>query len=260
VSPAHYSFHGSETHRLTDTTLWLCCAGNAAEYRGIHCLQQVLMAQTCCPLLTQLSMADNHAGLSILEFLGTSILRTRELQLAALDVSNNDVDLVDGPSVLYLTNAVITLSTLLELDLSFNPLNDDGAFHFLSKAWPLVKRAERDVLPLRRLAIQHASIGNRTLQFIGELMQSGRLLHLEALFVGMNEGSGKVGISSILEALTKGEVRVESTDCASSVVPALRELSAPLNRFGNDGMIAIMNTAVVGGFKQLKVRSGTSFI
>lgn len=86
-------------------------------------------------------------------------------------------------------------------------------------------------------------------------MQSGRLVHLEALYVGMNEGSSKVGITSILEALTMGEVRVESTDCASSVVPALKELSVPLNRFGNDGMIAIMNTAVVGGFKQLQVNN-----
>ena len=93
-------------------------------------MQQVLLGGAC-PLLQQLSLSDNHAGLSALEFLGTSILKNREQQLTSLDLSTNDVDLADTLSVHYLTNAVINLSTLRELDLSFNPLNDDGAFRWV---------------------------------------------------------------------------------------------------------------------------------
>lgn len=85
-------------------------------------------------------------------------------------------------------------------------------------------------------------------------MCSGRLRYLEALYVGMNEASGKVAIERILDALCVGETKVESVDKSSSLVPFLRELSVPLNRFGNEGLQSIMNAAVVGGFKQLEVR------
>mmetsp|Transcript_13704 Transcript_13704/g.20520 ORF Transcript_13704/g.20520 Transcript_13704/m.20520 type:complete len:521 (+) Transcript_13704:105-1667(+) len=225
-------------------------ARNHASYNGIHSIQHSLLSK-CCPELETLVIADNHGEISVLELICSPLIKKRP-QLTALDISNNNVSLIDSDSVSLIMKSTININSLRSLDLSFNPLDDVGAFRLLSQMWPLEVKTQ-DIILIENLTIQHSEIGNKTFGYIGDLMKKGRLRNLVSLSLGMNNATGKVGVSSILEALCMGEGRVESSTAASEVLPNFRKLYIPLNRLSNEGLIAVMNVAVVGGFKHLEV-------
>jgi hypothetical protein len=139
------------------------------------------------------------------------------------------------------------------MDLSFNPLEDEGMHTLLSCSWGGGGAPNNC---LRHLLHVNCNIGNKTFAYLGDLLKTKHFQHLETLSLGMNNGLGRAGISCILEALCPAEARLESSSAkdvaTAAAVPALKHLLVPLNNFNDEGLLAIMGAALQGGFSQLE--------
>jgi hypothetical protein len=243
---------------------------NSAQAIGVSCLYQALCAVDCCPLLERLSLAANRAEGAVLDFLCGQVLRSRPA-LTFLDLSDNNVCLAEGDASLTLRSNAPRLDTLHSLDLSFNPLEDAGMHTLLSCAWPLPALTATSKNCLRHLILVNCNIGNKTFAYIGDLLQTSHFRLLETLSLGMNQGRGGAGLSGILEALCPLEARIEqrppppnttadtatadTTMAASSgaaPVLALKHLLLNFNNFNNEGLLAVMNAAMLGAIAGLE--------
>lgn len=196
------------------------------------------MHSPCCPHLEQLSLASNRSEASVLDILHSSSFKQRP-QFNILDISNNDLCLTDTDALAIITRGVVEMCRIVTLDLSFNPLSDDGCFRFLRAVWPL--SVPNHNLPLQNFILQNCELSNRSCDYIGELMLRGDMPDLQRLSLGMNNCQA-VGIEKIMAAVCKCTV-------------SLKSLLLPYNKLGNDGFMVIVNAVVIGGgFDQLEVQ------
>lgn len=212
--------------------------GNRGRYRGIHCLQQCLLASPIpSPLLENLSLSDNFGEISVLEFLCSDVLRTRP-RLICLDISQNSLSLSDIEAInLLQRKKSLNLYMLQSLDLSFNPLSDESFHSFLQMIWPLsspsspVRQFSRQYsldspqrqksslkmkqrIHLQTLSINHSQIGNKCFTYLGCLLNEGRFSQLRSLSLGMNNATGQDGIEMILTALLPYQIeKNNSQEC-----------------------------------------------
>ena len=195
------------------------------------------MHSPCCVHLEQLSLASNRSEASVLDILHSSSFKQRP-KFNILDVSNNDLCLTDSDALAVIAKGVVEMCRVVTLDLSFNPLSDDGFFRFLSAVWPL--SVPNHSLPLQNFILQNCELSNRSCDYIGELMLRGDMPDLQRLSLGMNNCQA-VGIEKIMAAV-----------CNNTV--SLKSLLLPYNKLGNDGFMVIVNAVVIGGgFDKLEV-------
>jgi len=234
---------------------------NAALSSGIDCLNKTLCDVECCPLLRTLCVASNRAELCIVDLLCGQLLIARP-NLKSLDISDNSTCLMDGNAVVTMKSNKPRLNSLSMLDLSFNPLQDAGMHALLSCAWP-TRPPPNCQSCLQHLLLVNCSIGNKTFALLGDLLKTKLFPRLETLSLGMNDGLGRTGIESLLEAMSPPQMQmcVGNEDepameiCASAraaSLPSLKHLLLPLNNLKDEGLLAIMSAALLGAFSQLE--------
>ena len=247
----------------------------------MKCLYQALCSPECCPLLEQVSLASNRAEQSVLDYLCGQVLRARP-SLTFLDISDNNICLAEGKAIVTMKSNKPQLNTLQTLDLSFNPVEDEGMHMLFKCGWGMKREEKASLSPTPNICLQHlllvnCNIGNKTFAYIGDLLKTKHFQHLETLSLGINNGVGRAGILPILEAMCPPEARLErfspstthsiiqievaqqdSTQLPVPVtttvlaVPTLRHLWLPLNNFADEGLLAIMGAALQGGFRCLE--------
>jgi len=105
-------------------------------YTAIHKLKLMLHKdRTFLPSLCGLNLASTNAGCAALEFFEWKFLRTRPL-LEMMDISGNNISLIDDETSKLLARAAITWLNIHTVDLSFNPLSDDGMLRILKCVMP----------------------------------------------------------------------------------------------------------------------------
>ena len=224
---------------------------NYAQDVGINCLYQALCTEDVCPLLETLMLAGNRAEQSMIDILCGSFVRSRS-SLTHIDISDNNTCLSDGKSCVMLKSCTPQLNSLCTLDLSFNPLEDEGAFTLLSCAWQ--SGVPVNTSCLRHLHLVNCNIGNKTFAYLGHLLGVQQFQHLETLSLGMNNGQGGEAISYILNPLCPvNEIQGDTLSSQTTVpVPSLRHLLVPFNNFNDEGLAVILGAALKGCFIKLE--------
>ncbi len=86
---------------------------------GLHKLKACLAMSGVCTKLSTLKIASNNGGSSVVGFF--ELGKDRPL-LINVDVSQNNADFLDSNVTLSYNRGIVDISTLVSLNLSFNPV------------------------------------------------------------------------------------------------------------------------------------------
>ncbi len=198
---------------------------NATEI-GVKKIRLALQTK-CCPTLESLSISFNTCPLTTLDLFDHMFTRNMST-ITNIESCNNNIDLLAPEIVSVLNKGTLSLSHLKCLNLSYNPLSDDGLYKLLSVAWPVNKKATnyKDIIRMEKLILNHTNISNKTMSYLSLILpQFVKLTHL---------------------SLAGNDIPAESIQQLVDVllnVPSLKELYMPLNNFGNDGLLHFIGGA-----------------
>ena len=108
---------------------------NQANYWGMHKFL-VSLVKGALPKLATLQATDNLAKAAVFEFFDIDFVKVRP-GIINVDFSNNAVDVFDNDAQRCFVMKSLRFQHILQLDLSFNDLGDDGGFRLLSLCLPL---------------------------------------------------------------------------------------------------------------------------
>ena len=236
-------FKGAVWSNLTKINL----SHNGAYYTAVHKLQVMLRQdKKYLPLLNTIIIASTGAEIAAIEFFDHKFLKTRP-KLTSIDISGNNVNLLDSDASKLMAKCDISFGPLKHIDLSFNPLADDGMLKILRSALPIEYESANPNKPpeegktytLDRLICQNSQIGDGCMLHLVELMKLKRFTNLKSLQLCMNHMT-KNTAKWIIEPLQKG------------MLPSLISLGLGMNNLGDDGMIRFSNCMKLGTLDQLE--------
>lgn len=211
---------------------------------GLHKLKACLAMSGVCIKLSTLKIASNNGGSSVVGFF--ELGKDRPL-LIDIDASQNNADFLDSNVTLSYNRGTVDISTLVALDLSFNPVR--AMIEFLRFLFPsillfqlgnfgLVKffknACKARQMNMKALTLQSTDMGDDAVFSLCKLVSQHKLPTLQALSLGANHIS-HMGAEALLEVFT------------SPTAPALRHLAMPLNNLGNEGLLMFV-AKIIGGF------------
>lgn len=220
---------------------------NGAYYTAVHKLQVMLRQdKKYLPLLDTIIIASTGAEVAAMEFFDYKFLKARP-KLTSIDISGNNVNLLDSDASKLMARCDISFGPLKHIDLSFNPLADDGMLKILRSALPIEYESGNPNKPpdtgqtyiLDRLICQNSQIGDGCMLHLVELIKLKRFTNLTCLQLSMNHMT-KYAARWIIEPLQKG------------MLPSLVTLGLGMNNLGDDGMIRFSNCMKLGTLDQLE--------
>lgn len=216
---------------------------NNAQYMGIHRLSATI-ATGCCPLLSSLQISSNNAKSAVFEFFDTNFA-TKTTFLTKLEAQQNNCDLLDPDILAILNKGMTTWRNLSQLDLSFNPLGD-SALHkkLLSQVWPLTTAVYAEnfhaKIIMEKLVLQGCEMGVNSLSYLSQVMMEKDCTILTSLSIGMNN-IDLTAIKTLIDPMIAGKL------------PALKELSLPLNLIQPEGIVLFNNACTLGALDNLEL-------
>jgi hypothetical protein len=238
------SFKGGALNSLKTLNL----AHNGVYYTAIRKLRLMLENEpdVFLPQLTSLCISATGAELAAIEYFDYKFLRKRP-KITCLDVSSNALSLLDGDASIFFAHTNVSFRQLQQIDLSFNPLADDGLLRLMRVALPLTydpqnmnKVLDEGVsYPLERLVVENSEIADGSILYLVDHMKAGRFTLLHTLHLAMNLIT-KHGAEWLLEPMI------------GKKLPALRDLGLGMNNLGDDGMIRFANSIILGALDQIE--------
>jgi len=218
---------------------------NLVDYTAMHKLKLMLHKDKMyLPSLTALNIASTGAVSAALELFEYKFLRTRP-KLTNLDISGNNISLIDADTSKLLARATITWGMLKNVDLSFNPLSDDGLLRILKIVMPLEydknnpNKVPTEIL-IEKFVCQNSEMADGCIDHLVSHMKLDRFPHLHTLHLQMNLIT-KHGITWLIDPLIDRKL------------PALRDLGLSMNNLGDDGMIRMANSIILGALDILEI-------
>ena len=217
---------------------------NHVGYTPLHKLKLMLHKDRAyLPSLTALNVASTSAVCAALELFEYKFLRTRP-KLEALDISGNKISLIDEDVSKLLARATLTWGNLKTVDLSFNPLSDDGLVRILRIVLPLEYDPHNpnqvpEEIMLEKLNIANCEIGDSTVHHLVAHMKAKRFTKLHTLNMSMN-GITHHGCEWLIDPLIDKQL------------PELRVLGLGMNNLGDDGMIRLANSVILGALDDIQ--------
>ena len=222
---------------------YLNLSHNHVGYTALHKLKLMLHKdRTYLPNLAGLNIASTNAGCAALELFEWKFLRTRP-KLEVVDISGNGISLIDDDTSKLLARAAITWLNIHTVDLSFNPLTDDGLLRILKIVMPLeYDKANPNQVPdeikMQKLVCMNSQIADGTMDHLVQHIKMNRFPHLHTLHLNMNLITCN-GIAWFIEPLVDKQL------------PALRDLGLSMNNLGDDGLIRLANSIILGAIDDL---------
>jgi len=199
---------------------------NNATDIGVKKIRLALQTN-CCPVLESLLISFNTCPMTTFD-LFEHVFTRKMSNIRYIESCNNDIDLLEPELASTLSKGTLSLSHLEYLNLSYNPLSDDGLYKLLTVVWPVNKKATnyKDFIRMEKLVLNHTNISNKSMSYLALILpQFTKLTHLSLAGNDIPAESIKQLVDVMLD------------------VPSLKELYMPLNNFGNDGVLHFVGAA-----------------